>query len=413
MPSKGVKLFITATALALGGISTSVLAEGVLKIGITAPLTGSAAQSGLATVQGVQIQADKINQAGGVDVGGQKYKLELVVEDTENNPAQGVSVVQKLITNDKVDFLIADVFASSVTMAEMELADQFKTPMLSCQPVSSDISAKVQKNPEKYQYFWKGNFSSDAYAEGAYESHKMLVANGDLSDGNKKIALIAEDTDYGRSIAKLTGDLFKGDGWEIVANETVPLGHTNFNAILSKIDYMEPDVLFSVFTSADSGIALSRQFVETGLTAFQYAIYYPLRPEYLQGAKQAGEGMVWSPLSFDLGFPGAKELNDLVQEKFKVSATGDHANGFDCMGVIAQAYELAGTTDKAAVAAAMGRTDFDGVMGKHVFNLDNHTAKAGPDFIRVPTVQIQNGVNKVLWPENIANTKYQKQSWMK
>ena len=78
--------------------------------------------------------------------------------------------------------------------------------------------------------------------------------------------------------------MFKADGWNVIANNTVPLGNTNFNSALIKLDYDDPAVLVSVFTSVDSGVALSKQFIEQGLKSSQFAIYYPPRPAYLKGA---------------------------------------------------------------------------------------------------------------------------------
>lgn len=244
-------LLAASAALALVGIVGSAQAQDVVKIGVTVPFSGPAAQSGLALRQGMTVAGDEWNAKGGVVVDGKPLKVELLFEDTQDNPAQGVSAAQKLITDSRVNFLIGDAFASSVTIAEMDLADQYKIPMMSCEPVSGAISAKIEKDPQKYQYFWKADFNSQGYGATIFQTYAALIKAGQFTPAKKTVAFLVEDTDYGRSIAGNAADLFKSDGWNVIANNTVPLGSTNFSSVLTRLGYDNPAVLVSVFTSVD------------------------------------------------------------------------------------------------------------------------------------------------------------------
>lgn len=396
-------------------VTRNALAQGAaLKIGVTGPFSGPAAQSGLALKQGMIVAADAWNAKGGIPIDGTPHKVELLFEDTADNPAQGVSAVTKLITDNHVNFVIGDAFASSVTVAEMDLADQYKTPMMSCEPVSSVISEKVEKNPDKYQYFWKADFNSTAYATTIHDTYAWLIKSGAFKPKHKTIAFIVEDTDYGRSNATVTAGLFKNDGWKVVANNAVPLASTNFNAALTKLSYQNLDILVSVFTSVDSGVALSKQFVEQGLKASQFAVYYPTRPGYLEGAGKAANGLMWTPLIFDTTLrPIDVPLDKMIEAKYHTAATSDHAYGFDCLNIAANAFTKAGSSTPAAVAKALGATNYEGVLGRYVFDQKNHTGQFGPEYIPIPTAQIQSGKNVIIWPEKIATGHYQVQPWMK
>ena len=158
---KYLALLGSCAAVGLLAGAGPAVAQGTIKIGITGPFSGSAAQSGLALKQGMMVAAEEWNAQGGIKLDGRNEKVQLLFEDTQDNPAQGVSAARKLITDDKVNFVIGDAFASSVTIAEMDLADQYKIPMMSCEPVSGAISAKVEKDPDKYKYFWKADFNSE------------------------------------------------------------------------------------------------------------------------------------------------------------------------------------------------------------------------------------------------------------
>ena len=233
-------LLAASAALVLAATPCVAQAEELVKIGITAPLSGPPAQSGVSLRQGMTAAAEEWNAKGGVTVAGKPLKIDLLFEDNQANPAQGVSAAQKLITNDQVNFLIGDAFASSVTIAEMDLADQYKIPMMSCEPVSGAISAKIEKDPQKYQYFWKADFNSQGYAATIFQTYAALIKSAEFKPAKKTVAFIVEDTDYGRSIAANATDLFKADGWNVIANNTVPLGNTNFSSALIKLNYDSP-----------------------------------------------------------------------------------------------------------------------------------------------------------------------------
>ena len=390
------------------------LAQEAVKIGVTGPFSGPAAQSGLALRQGMTVAADEWNAKGGVTIDGKPVKVEILFEDTQDNPAQGVSAAQKLITDNRVNFLIGDAFASSVTIAEMDLADQYKIPMMSCEPVSGAISAKIEKDPQKYQYFWKADFNSQGYAATIFQTYASLIKGGQFTPAKKTIAFLIEDSDYGRSIAGNAADLFKTDGWNVIASNTVPLGSTNFNSVLTKLSYQNPEVLISVFTAVDSGVALSKQFAEQGLTSSQFAIYYPTQPAYIKGAGKAGEGLMWAPLTFDATQrPADKVLDEKIRAKFNSTATTDHAYGHDCMSIALSAVNAAGTITPDAVVKALSATDYNGTLGRYNFDQKNHTAQYGAAFIPIPAAQIRDGRSVIIWPETVATAKYQVQPWMK
>jgi branched-chain amino acid transport system substrate-binding protein len=285
---------------------------------------------------------------------------------------------------------------------------------MSCEPESGGISAKIEKDPQKYQYFWKADFNSQGYATTIFQTYASLIASGQYTPAKKTIAFIVEDTDYGRSIAGNAADLFEADGWSVIANDTVSLGTAIFNAALTKLSDRNPDVLVSVLTSVNSGIALSKQLADRGLRSSQFAIYYPSRSAYLAGAGRAADGMMWAPLAFDAAQrPADKLLNEKIRARFSTGATSDHAYGYDCMNIALNAVKAAGTTAAEPVVKALAATNYNGTLGRFVFGQKNHTAQYGAAFIPIPVAQIRNGRNVIIWPENVATAKYQAQPSMK
>ena len=411
---KATAFLVALTMLVLANMPVAEAAD-TFKIGVVAPLTGPAAEAGTAIKQGAQMAADEVNTRGGIKAGGNNVKVELLFEDSTSKPEVGVSVAEKLLGRDKVNLLVGEAFHSSVTMAIMELAPKNpNVPFVSWEPVSGAITAKVKKETAKYANYWKFDFDSSGYARTVFNTIKSLVDGGQLKPKTKAVAFVVEDTDYGRSNATDAKALFEADGWKSVAIETVPLGHTDFYPQMNKLKGLKPDVVVTVFTALGSGVAFSKQTQEVGVAATQMAVYYPTRPEFIQQAGKASEGLLWTPLMFAPGaIASQKPMADAIKAKYNVNATSDHAYGYDGVMVIVNAISKAGSIDGKKVNDALSKTDFKGILGRYVFDAQGHNAKDGPDFLPIPTAQIQNGKDTVIWPSSVATGKYAPQAWVK
>lgn len=401
-------ILLTGAALVLG-IAQPAVAEPIL-IGTVGPLTGPAAISGIAMKQGFQYAVKKANQDGGVQVGGEMRKIKLLFEDDQSQPALGVAAATKLLTRDQVDILIADMYHSSITLAIMDLVPSFdKTFFMSGQPISAKIGQRIKKHPEDFRNFWKGLFGSAAYANAVWQSVHSLIEAGKLDAGDKHLAFIVQDDDYGRSNAEYIRKHFVDHGWTVTMFGAAPLGHADFYPQLTKLKANPPDLLVSVFSIINSGIALVTQMEEKQLNIPHVAVYYPLRPEFDQRVSEvAANGLLWTPLFFD---PAHNEQHAAFVKAFKdmigVEANADHALAACIMGVLVDNIERAGSVEVDALIEAFKTTDYECVIGRWVYNLETHAPKTGPNFIPIPVAQIQNGESLVIWPPKVATTKYE------
>ncbi|GGF78599.1 ABC transporter substrate-binding protein [Paracoccus acridae] len=386
-------------------LTAPALAEEI-KIGVVGPLTGPAATSGLAMREAYQFVADEVNTAGGIELDGEKHTLNLIFEDSASRPEMGVSAAQKLLTRDNVDLMIGDTFASSVTIALMDVAASYGKFVMSGQPVSSEIARKVESNPEQFANFWKSSWNSDAYAQAVFEAVQGLTEAGKFSPEDKKIAFVFEDTDYGKSNTEYALPLFTEAGWTEVGHEAVPLGHSDFYPQLSKLRGDAPDVLVSIFTSVNSGIALTKQIKETGLDTLHVAIYYPLRPEFHEGIGTDSENMLWTPMLYDpVNNEKHKALYDMLEAK-GITANGDHAQGYCQFAMLVDNIKRAGTVEPEKLSEAFATTDFDCYTGRFVYDTTNHTPRIGPEFLPVAVAQVQDGVSKAVWPATSATAEF-------
>ncbi len=400
------KTKLMSIAVCAAVMSSPAMAD--IKIGITGPLSGPAANTGISMREAYEAAAAQANKNGGVKLGEEMHQIELIFEDSASRPEMGVSAAQKLLTRDNVDILIGDSLASSVTLAIMEVAPSFGKFTMSGQPVSIEIAKKIQSEPEKYANFWKGSFNSNAYGEVLFDTVKYLEDEGKISTENKTIAFIVEDTDYGKSNIEFTAPHFEEAGWNIVAEETVPLGHADFYPQLSKLRADEPDVVISIFTSVNSGIALVKQMDEQGMDPLHMGVYYPIRNEFLEGVGDAAEGMLWTPLMFDPEHNEShKEFSVLFDELTGLEANGDHAQAYCQMNLLLDNVARAGSVEASAISEAFATSDYSCVIARYVYDTETHTPKIGGDYMPIPMAQVQDGSYLAVFPESAATAEFQ------
>lgn len=116
----------TASALGLSAaISPTLLsrpaaaADKVIKIGGAVPLTGPVAYWGISTMQGWVDGAAVINEQGGVDIGGEKHKLEIITYDTKGTVADARAATTRLVEQDQVKYVFSQAAASTIGMLQI------------------------------------------------------------------------------------------------------------------------------------------------------------------------------------------------------------------------------------------------------------------------------------------------------
>ena len=399
-------------------LSSTVFAQPkTIKLGWVGPLTGPAAEAGIADKQGCTLALEEWNSKGGVYVAEYKSKcpVEIIFEDAQAKPEIGVSVAEKLITKDKVHFLFGDAFSSSVTMAVMELAPKYGIPIMSIESVSEEIGKKVAKDPQRYWNFWKTAYGSTAYGKNIFYSYKYLIDQKALAPVNKSLAFVIEDTDYGRSNAAQAKDLFEGIGWKSVAVETVPLGYTDFYPQLSKIKALVPDVLVTCFTSVSSGVAAVKQFQEVGLKSSHMALYYPSRPEFMKQAGKFSDYSLWIMAAYfdPENIPRQKEFAEKVRKRWNATANIDMAFGYDGVNVALNSIEKAGSLEPKKIVGALSKLDERVLLGRYVFDQTTHQLKDGPEFFPLPAAQIIGEKSYIFWPGAGPLKNYVVPPWMK
>src|ERR1700712_4036077 len=127
-----------AAAMCWSASASLVMAEDVIRFGAPLPLTGPLAPEGIKQQQGYDLWAEQANKAGGISVGGKKYKVEIVYADYQSNTPRAVQTTEQMITQDNINFLFG-AFGSGAAKAASTISERYKGPTIAAASSSSQV----------------------------------------------------------------------------------------------------------------------------------------------------------------------------------------------------------------------------------------------------------------------------------
>ena len=348
-------LWVAAFAAAVG-VAPAMAQQGPIVIGVSTPSTGPLSVASEWEMWGVNLAVEEINAAGGL-LG---RKVETMVLDNKCNPAEGVNVANKLVEAKVV--AIEGAHCSSVHLASMKIIADAKIPMVTA--IASNQQITDLAGPGRNEYAFRISPGDGAMMDAlvGYLGKKKIF---------KTVAIVGEDTDFGRGGADSFKAVAAKAGVEIVSTDIHPQNTPDFTSILTRLQQRRPDGIATFQTSTDS-INFLRQAMQVGLK-----IPYTGRIE-LGGRNQpiidAG-GMEHSISAWtynaEIDSPLNKAFVAKIQERHKSKPYLQTWGGYDAMRVIFEAIKAANSTDGPKVKDAIKNLTFTNVMGK-VVKFDDH-----------------------------------------
>jgi len=384
MKGCGKKLLGGAVALAvLAGLVAAAAAQQPIRIGASLSLTGTYAALGQNNQRGYQLCAKHVNEKGGV-LG---RKVEFVLYDDQSQPATGVRLYEKLITQDKVD-LVLGPYSSAITEAVANVNEKYKMPMVAPMASTTAIFKKGRK------FIFMVQSPAEVYLEGLID-----VA---AKKGLKTVAIINEDTLFPKTTVQGTIELAKQKGLQVVFVEAYPKGNTDFSAIMTKIRAANPDVLGAA-TYFDDAVAITRQMKELNVNPKMYGVtvggdlpkFYELlgkNAEFVYGASQ------WEA---ELPYPGSKEFYASYKKEFPGADLSYHAAGaYAACQILTEAIKRTGSLDGEKIRGAILKLDFNTVYGAFKVDADGFQLSH-----KMVMFQWQEGKKVIVWPDELASGK--------
>lgn len=356
---KRISLF-AAVAVCLGSV-TSAEAQNTIRIGLSGAFSGPAALASEWEKWGVDLAVEEINASGGL-LG---KKIEIIQVDNRCNPTEGANSARKLI-QDKVSAIVG-AHCSSATLAMMPIILEAKVPMVtgvSSSPRIGELSG-AGGNP------WMFRISPDdqrmALALTEYLGQKKLF---------KTVAIIAEDSDFGRGGAGAFVPMAQKAGITIASTDFAPQSIPDFTPLLTRVAQRKPDAIAIFMLGADQ-LNLTRTAMQMGLK-FPYTGRAELGGKMTEiidagGMEDSISAWTYSP---DIDNPANKKFAAAILAKHKTKATLQSWAGYDSIQAIAQAIRDAKSDDPVKIRDAMAKVQYTALNGKAAsFDTNNQAGK--------------------------------------
>jgi branched-chain amino acid transport system substrate-binding protein len=329
-----VACIVAGTSCRKSGPATGDVAKPIV-IGITADASGQYAASGDSDRRGVLMAIAEFNARGGV-LG---RPIKWVHLDTETTPATGSRVAERLITQEKVAFLVG-AMSSGVANAISQVAQKYGVIYLN---TNSSSPSESGENCHRVKFVWDGNGNNFAQAS----------VKGAIEKFGKKWLLITNDYGWGHDTSNATRKLVTQSGGTIVGEILVPQGTRDFSATLLKIQQYGPEVIAAA-VGGDDLKAMRAQVSQMKLGAKYAWINNQQDWPDVYGLPRADLfgvfGTTWYQ-GFDL--PGVKEFVARYQKEnadSKIKTPGNvFFNGYWATRSLLEAIEKAKTTNNIAV----------------------------------------------------------------
>jgi branched-chain amino acid transport system substrate-binding protein len=339
-------------ATTVAGIGHAAAAEKTLRIGVLGPLSGSAAAYGAELVRGAEMRAEEINKAGGLKVGPDVYRMEVVAYDHKANAAEAATATNKLVYQDKIQYIVGNAIGATCNAAQT---------ITEPQKVLFGFVCWGTKNlgPDK-PYSFRTIHSQWEVVAPFYDWLKKTYPN------LKKLAVLAPNDSSGQDSITAVVAAAKARGFDVVATDTFERGTKDFYPIMTKLLASKPDAIDLGGTLAVEASLIYKQAAELGFEGFKAWTGGQNLALLIELGGKAAEN-VFSPTNVhakgDYVGPAVHRFAEEYERRFKevpgVVAIGNYG-AFD---VFTKAMQTAGSVDPEKVMKALTENKFDSVWG--------------------------------------------------
>jgi len=399
------RTLFSAVGLLLGAMTA--LAADTIVFGAAISITGKTAKEGEYTRDGYQFAIDKINEMGGIKVGGKAYKVSLKYYDDETKPERSAQLFEKLINEDKVNLLLGP-YGSSPTGTAAPIVERYKIPMVEANGAAESIFSKG------YKYTFMILSPAKLYLRGIID----CVRAKDPSI--KTVAILGENESFSKEVAGGAAEYAKEKGMTIVYNELYPTNAQDVSSLLTAIKGKGADLILGSGHLQDS-LLIVKQAKDLGLNpkAIGFSVG-PSSPEfranlgksadYVYGATQWTEALRYNG---DDPWKTPKAFGDAFRVKYPGYKSIPYQVAESAVAVIAyqRAIEKAGTIEPTKVRDAMAAVDIMTFYGKVKFD-----ARGVNIYKPMAVEQYQPDGNKyTVWPQDVAEKEaiYPMPAWDK
>ena len=349
------KLSVAAAVLSMAGLASQAFAADPIKIGVAGPFTGGSSSMGVSMRDGVRLAVDEINKSGGV-IGRQ---LQVVERDDEAKNERGVQIAQELINKEKVTATVGYI-NTGVALASQRFFQEAKIPVMNNVATGSIITQQFKDQPENYIF---RNAAHDTIQA------PMIVEEAVARRGFKKVAILADSTNYGQLGRADLEAALKAKGITAVAIEKFNIKDVDMTAQLLKAKEGGAEAVLTY------GIGPELAQIANGMTKLGWKVpiigsWTLSMANYIDNAGPGGEGarmpqtFIQEPTTPKRQAFIINYLKTFNPKNQRIDSPVSAAQGYDSIYLLAAAIKQANSTDGPKIKAALEdlKTPVEGVV---------------------------------------------------
>ncbi len=371
---------ITGGALIALFSAQTTFADEILKVGVSAPMSGAAAAWGLGFEYAAEQAVEKVNSEGGIKAGGETYMLELHAYDNKYNAAEGAKTAQTMLNRENIKFIVGSIGTAPVratqALSERQGVLLFNTGW-----------GKSIKGPDYPLTFTQMNTPFEILAPFfgyIKEQHPDL----------KTVAMITPNDATGQEVEPVAVKTWNDLGVEVISTDRYERGTTEFQSIATKIANSKPDgVDFGAAPPADVG-SIMKELDVLGWDGVKI-----VAPGTSAGtlSKMAGGAAEGTYLGASADFQGdsasetQRKLNEGAIAKLGESLNGITISSYDAVMALKKAIETADSIDPKKVAETLPTIIFESSYGPAAFGGTDVYGSPQQILIPVMITQVKDG----------------------
>ena len=384
-------------AVGVSGAASDQTFDGTIKFGAAMSVTGGLAAEAKTAKNGYDFIAAEINKKGGIPVGKKRYRVQIVYYDDASNANTSVQLYEKLINEDKVNFLLGP-YSSGVTLATSTVAEKYKIPMV----VAHAASPAIYNRGYKYTFGVLNTVSQ--YSEPFFRMLKAIKTNPP-----KTVAIMHENVLFQQAFADAAEKNAEKHGFTVVYKESFPNPTADFSPLLSAAASKKPDIMLTGgYTLGMTGLVRQAAQLRLSIPAWLFSLG-PTVPGFLSAVGRSGEYLM-EPIQWAANFnPKVKDeifgWNARQYSRKFLKAMGYFPDyhppqSSAALEVYYKAIQQAGSLDRQKVRDAIAKVKLRSFYGNVCFNTRGEEACKS-----MGVAQIQGGRPVVVWPAKFAQRK--------
>ena len=395
----GLATVLAAGALAYAPLTAQAADCGTIEIGAALSATGIYAPNGNNTKNGYEFAVKKINDAGGVKIGGKCYNFKIKYYDDESTPARAAQLIERLIDQDKIKYILGP-YSSPMAKAVLPVTEKYKTPIVQAEAAARSLFS------QGYKYHFGIIATSEKYLAPIVDLAADIAKKAGKDPSTVKVAMIFQDDPFSLDVRSGVVDALKKYKMNAVVDDRMPKDLNDITSFFTKVKALKPDLL--LISGHEKGAATAaREMAELKINVPLVGMTHCEAAKLTVDFLKASEGFVcptqWDETmkAGDKLFGSAAEYNKEMQAAYKYKVVPyQTADASAAVYVWYDAFRRAQSLDQEKVRDALAQTDMKTFVGGIKFNPDGSNPVK-----EMAERQIQSGKYKVVYPEHIAASK--------